>query len=193
MKIYYFAAVAHVSFWGWGEHPSLSAPLTANERDLGGLRGAEFLGWMISLPRGALTLLFFAAAHGKTSRGAAEVWGKGKQSCGSPGRVGRGPVEPRRRFSPPWGFHSPEGSRKGAPGKPLNDAAALGGGAGAPCRAEALNFSASSGTSTKPGSNSSSPHRSSTSRAPWINSTRQSNWRRCVPSPSGSRNCLFFF
>lgn len=44
MKIYYFAAVAHVSFWGWGEHPSLSAPLTANERDLGGLRGAEFLG-----------------------------------------------------------------------------------------------------------------------------------------------------
>lgn len=37
MKIYYFAAVAHVSFWGWGEHPSLSAPLRANKQDLGGL------------------------------------------------------------------------------------------------------------------------------------------------------------
>lgn len=37
MKIYYFAAVAHVSFWSWGGHPSLSAPLRANKQDLGGL------------------------------------------------------------------------------------------------------------------------------------------------------------
>lgn len=41
MKIYYFAAVAHVSFWGWGRTPLALSPPQGQQTGSG---GAEFLG-----------------------------------------------------------------------------------------------------------------------------------------------------
>lgn len=85
MKIYYFAAVAHVSggSWGWGlclcSHPPSGCCC-----QLLPLPGAFLPLSKLSLELQSSDPSSLPAAHGETGRGAAEVWGKGEWGCVSP-------------------------------------------------------------------------------------------------------------
>lgn len=114
MKIYYFAAVAHVSGetrWGaawlrWGELPFAPILARAARARCGAVLATRrptnglwlLCGVLSPVSKISLELrssdtadaCFLAAAHGETGRGAAEVRGKGKQSRVGPSHPGSG-------------------------------------------------------------------------------------------------------
>lgn len=231
MKIYYFAAVAHVSGetnWGaawlrcgdlpflptpvWAAHARCGVVLTTTRR----MKGLWLLcGVFLPVSKIFLELrssdtavvCFLAAAHGKTGRGAAEVWGKGKRSLVGPPHpvqaldrgLALGGMSPGRDchvsdsgYPQLWGHECitsdvlPPASVSGCSQKaPLccRKWWPSGTGGGVPVQSTGTYFSA------KP--NSRSLCRSSTSRVLWINSTKLSSWQRCVAAPSGRTNWVF--